>query len=236
MNQNLMYRFLHRQYLRPQKRMARPIALGFLDRYLTLWIFAAMLVGVAFGYFFPKIPDVINTLNRGATNVPIAIGLILMMYPPLAKVDYKLLSAVFRNTKIPSISLALNWIVGPVLMFLLAVCFLRDYPEYMVGLILIGLAFGALLWCWCGTTWPKAAASTARAWWRSTACSRFLRTVFTLGCLSPCCRFDLAIAVFGLNSGQAFAGVVGPLVEVPALILLVHVAFWLRDRYYPKPS
>ena len=338
--------------------------LGFLDRFLTLWIFLAMLVGVSIGYFIPNSPDFINSFSSGTTNIPLAIGLILMMYPPLTKIDFSKVPQMFEKPKLLTASFFITWIVGPFLMFSLAILFLRDYPEYMTGLIVIGLApCIAMVIVWnelaegnreltagliginsllqvfffslyayfyleimlplfgikgialnitivgiaqtvgiylgipfvlavssrfaikkiLGDKWfnqrfiPFVSPITLIAllftivvmfslkgemivdlpldvlriavplviffaimftlmFFVSKKIGANYRDAVALSFTASGNNFELAIAVsigvFGINSGQAFAGVIGPLVEVPALITLVNVAFWWRKKYY----
>ena len=208
--------------------------LSFLDRYLTMWIFPSMLAGVAWGHFFPGIAGFRGRFQSGSTNVPIAVGLILMMYPPLAKVRYEELGEVFRNVRVLALSLTQNWIIGPVLMFALALLFtivvmfslkgetIVQLPMdvlriavplliYVVVMFLVSFWLGRKI----GADYPKTAALSFTA-----ASNNFELAI------------AVAVAVFGINSGAAFAAVIGPLIEVPVLVTLVNVSLAFRRKYF----
>lgn len=235
--------------------------LSFIDRFLTLWIFLAMAIGVASFYVAPGFVNFITRFQVGTTSIPIAIGLILMMYPPLAKVKYEELGEVFRNRKVLGLSLIQNWVVGPILMFVLAIIFLRGYPEYMVGLIMIGLARCIAM----VIVWNELAKGDTEYAAGLVAFNSIFQVLFiyfiviffvsfymgkkvgadysksaTLSFTAASNNFELAIAVavavFGINSGAAFAAVIGPLVEVPVLISLVNVALMFQSRYFKRPE
>jgi ACR3 family arsenite transporter len=227
--------------------------LKFLDRYLTLWIFLAMFIGVFSGYFFPAIAtfwDSLKSSPESTTNIPIAIGLILMMYPPLAKVKYEELGGVFRNYKILGLSLIQNWIIGPVLMFALAIIFFKLFPgtdnanlPYMYGIIMIGLARCIAM----VIVWNDLAKGDTEYCAGLVAFNSIFQVLFfsvyawvTLSFTAASNNFELAIAVaiavFGISSGEAFAAVIGPLVEVPVMIGLVNVAIKFKTKYFLKEN
>jgi len=197
-----------------------PKRLSLLDRFLTLWIFLAMGTGIGIGYLFPPVTRFITGLQVGTTSIPIAVGLILMMYPPLAKVRYEEMGKVFRNKRLLAFSLLQNWIVGPLVMFGLAILFLHNHPEYMIGVILVGLARCIAM----VIVWNELAEGD-----RELAVGL---VAFTAASNDFELAIAVAVAIFGIGSAQAFATVIGPLIEVPVLISLVNVALRLRRRYF----